>query len=407
MRRSSQLTQRTASRSALVAGLTGAMLLAGCSSSGGADNAADKSDASGKAGTVEIKITDAGGCEVTPDSVAAGAITFHVTNVDATGVTEVEVISDQRIRGEKENLAPGFDATFSAKLDGGKYQINCPGAKTEKVDFTVTGKAAKVSDDLDTLLQQATVEYGSYVSTQVDALVEALPPLADAIKNGDLEGAKKAYAAARVFYEKIEPVAESFGDLDPDIDAREGDIAAGETWTGFHPIEKALWVDGTTQGLDDLMTKLTSDVKDLQTRTKTLEDNTKADSKTKDRYQPDEIANGAVSLLDEVQQSKITGEEEAYSHLDIVDFQANVEGSMQAFATLKPALNKIDSSIVPTIATKFDELTSGLDGLKDPAALGGYVSYDQVTDAQKKSLTDAILAVIEPLSDVSSKIAGA
>ncbi|PRZ39100.1 iron uptake system component EfeO [Antricoccus suffuscus] len=407
MHRSSRPAPRITSRAILVAGLTGALLLTGCSSSGDASKSDATSGPSGKGGTVEIKVSEADGCTVSPDTAPAGAITFHVTNVDAAGVTEVEVVSDQRIRGEKENLAPGFDATFSSKLDGGKYEIYCPGASTEKVPFTVTGKAAKTSDNVQTLLQEATVQYGDYISTQVDSLVEALPALDDAIKAGNLEAAKKAYAAARVFYEKIEPVAESFGDLDPDIDLREGDLEAGQKWTGFHPIEKALWIDGSTEGLGDLMDKLTTDVKDLQSRTKKLATNTAADSKTEDRYQPDEIANGAVSLLDEVQKSKITGEEEAYSHLDIVDFQANVEGSMQAFATLKPALDKIDASIVPTISTKFDELMSGVEALKDPASLGGYVSYDKVTDAQKKSLTDALLAVIEPLSDVSSKIASA
>ena len=52
----------------------------------------------GEAGVVEIVITEADGCVATPDTIAAGAITFHVVNQDATGVTEVELVSDQRIR---------------------------------------------------------------------------------------------------------------------------------------------------------------------------------------------------------------------------------------------------------------------------------------------------------------------
>ena len=39
----------------------------------------------------------------------------------------------------------------------------------------------------------------------------------------------------------------AFGDLDPDIDGREGDIPPYE-WGGYHRIEKALWVDETTEG---------------------------------------------------------------------------------------------------------------------------------------------------------------
>ena len=81
------------------------------------------------------------GCVASPDTVPAGAVTFVVTNVDSLAVTEVELVADQRIVGERENLAPGFDSTFSARLDGGTYQLYCPGASTERRPFTVTGQA--------------------------------------------------------------------------------------------------------------------------------------------------------------------------------------------------------------------------------------------------------------------------
>lgn len=397
--------RRPARISALLALSALALTACGNDSTSSSGAAGDGSAAAG--GPVEITVSEAEGCKVSPDTAPAGAITFHVKNVDAAGVTEVEVVSDQRIRGERENLAPGFEAEFTAKLDGGKYEIYCPGASTERVPFTVTGKAAETSGDVKELLQQATVEYATYIDTQVASLAEALPVMTDAIAKGDLEGAKKGYANARVFYEKIEPVAESFGDLDPAIDLREGDVAAGTEWTGFHAIEKALWVEGRTTGLESLTAKLTADVGELKKRTEELSKNTSEDKQGADRYLPDEIANGAVALLDEVQKTKITGEEEAYSKIDIVDFQANVEGALQAFATLKPALDKIDSELVPAISTKFDALAAGIDALKDPTALGGYVSYDQVTDEQKKELTDKILAVLEPLSQISAKIANA
>ena len=125
-------------------------------------------------------------------------------------------------------------------------------------------------------------------------------------------------------------------DLDSAIDLRIGDVEAGTPWTGFHPIEKALFQAKSTKGLDPLAAKLLVDVKDLQTKAKALSvDTVKNNGKG---YQPFEIANGASGLLDEVLKSKITGEEEAYSRIDLLDFEANVEGSLQAFATLEPAL---------------------------------------------------------------------
>jgi len=350
-------------------------------------------------------ISEAHGCVATPNSVPAGAITFHVVNQDAAGVTEVELVSDERIRGERENLAPGFEDTFSVKLTGGAYEVYCPGASTERVPFTVTGEAAQTSTDVADLLQQATVDYADYVDLQTGLLVEAVKPLVAAIKAGDLAAAQTAYARARKPYERVEPVAESFGDLDPAIDARAGDVPESE-WTGFHPIEQALFAKKTTKGLDELADKLQTDVEDLQKRAQELGANTRNNA-AKDRYQPDEVANGAVALLGEVQASKITGEEERYSHIDLLDFAANVEGSQQAFAALKPALDQIDPTVVPTIDGKFAALTTLLDGYQDPAELGGYVLYVDLKPADTKKLTDGLLAVIEPLSDVSAKIANA
>jgi iron uptake system component EfeO len=253
-----------------------------------------------------------------------------------------------------------------------------------------------------TLLQQAAVDYATYVDNQIEFLIPSVEELVTAIKAGDLKAAQLAYAKARPFYERIEPVAESFPDLDAAIDLRIGDVEAGTKWTGFHPIEKALFVSKSTKGLDPLADQLLTDVKDLQTKAKALSVATVGNNGK--GYQPFEIANGASGLLDEVLQSKITGEEEAYSRIDLLDFQANVEGSLQAFATLEPALNEIDPTLVPAISAKFDALSTTLDTYRDPKALGGWTTYPDLSAADKKKLTDALLAVQEPLSAISAKI---
>jgi iron uptake system component EfeO len=393
----------------------GTVALAACGSSGStatsgspaaADPATDSAGASasaaGNPGEVTVTVTDAEGCVTVPNTVPAGQVTFLITNVDAVGVTEVELVSDQRIVGERENLAPGFDSTFSARLDGGSYEIFCPGATTERTAFTVTGEAAAQDEDLTVLLDQATKDYAAYVDDQINFLLVPVQELAAAIKAGDLAAAQAAYIKARPFYERIEPVAESFPDLDPAIDLRIGDVEQGTTWTGFHPIEQGLWERQSTEGLSELADQLIADVQSLQAQAKQLSDATNAG--TEGGYQAFEIANGAATLLDEVLASKITGEEEAYSKIDLLDFEANVEGSLQAFATLKPALNQIDPTIVPQISTAFDALTAQLNRFKDPNSPSGWVSYDQLTDADKKALVDALLVVQEPLSAVAQKI---
>ena len=394
----------------------GALALAGCgsssttatSSAGAASSspapsaAPSGSAATGAPGEIAVTVTEADGCVATPDTVPAGQVTFVITNVDALGVTEVELVSDQRIVGERENLAPGFDSTFAARLDGGTYEVFCPGASTERKPFTVTGEAAAQSADLTALLDQATVDYGTYVDDQITFLLVPVQELADAIKAGDLAAAQAAYVKARPFYERIEPVAESFPDLDPAIDLRVGDVEAGTTWTGFHPIEQALFEKKTTEGLSELADQLVTDIKSLQTEAAKLSAAT--DAGQEGGYQAVERATGSATLLDEVLASKITGEEEAYSRIDLLDFEANVEGSLQAFATLKPALDQIDPTLVPQIATAFDALVAELNTYRDESGLGGWTPYDQLTAEDKKALTDALLVVQEPLSAISAKI---
>lgn len=377
---------------------------AGSSASSAAASGATSSSASGSAapGQVSVTVTDADGCVTTPNTVPAGQVTFVITNVDAVGVTEVELVADQRIVGERENLAPGFDSTFSARLDGGSYEIYCPGASTERSAITVTGQAGAQDADVAALLTQATKDYAAYVDDQITFLIVPVQELAAAIKAGDLAAAQAAYIKARPFYERIEPVAESFPDLDPAIDLRIGDVEQGTEWTGFHPIEQGLWEKQSTDGLSGLADGLVANIQQLQQQAKQLSDATTAGAAG--GYQAFEIANGSATLLDEVLASKITGEEEAYAKIDLLDFEANVEGSLQAFATLKPALDQIDPTIVPQISAAFDALTTQLAAFKDPNSPSGWMSYDQLTDANKKALTDALLAVQEPLSAVAQKI---
>jgi iron uptake system component EfeO len=355
--------------------------------------AKDRSDAAPAGATkVAIEMT-ADGCTASPSSVAAGSVTFEVTNRNATKVTEAELMKDGRVVAEKENIAPGQSRTFSLKLDPGRYQIYCPNAKTEKTDFTVTGAQARGSLDpaVAAALAQAATGYQKYVIGEVDKLVPATKTFTDAVRAGDLAGAQKAYAPARYPYEEIEPVAESFGDLDPEIDARADDAEDPARWTGFHRLEKALWQDRSLAGMAPVADKLDADVARLRTLVATA------------TYQPAQLANGATELLNEVASSKITGEEDRYSHTDLSDFEGNVVGAKAAVDLLLPALKKIDASLASTVEQRFAGV---LDALKPYKKGDTYVDYSTVTEDQRRRLTQQVDALAEPLSRVAAKVTG-
>ncbi|NUR26430.1 MAG: EfeM/EfeO family lipoprotein [Catenulispora sp.] len=343
-----------------------------------------------------VTITAVGGCAVDHAEFAAGQVTFAITNQDATAVSAVELQSSQRIIGEKENLPAGFSGSFTVSLEAGSYSLVCPGSGQPTRTITVTGSAAgPVDADLSTLLTRGAKEYKAYVDTQVDYLLQTTQALASSLKGADLAAAQKAYMKARPYYEKIEPVAESFEvgseDLDEALDARADDVAPSE-WAGFHRIEKGLFQDENLAGLALYGDALVVNVQKLQGLTKALE------------YQPFELANGAQELLDEVSRTKVTGEEERYSHIDLLDFQSNVEGSEQAFADLKPALQKIDPALTGAIADAFTRLDKLLETYRSADNPSGFVLYGTLQPADKPKLVAAVKAVQEPLSQVAAKV---
>jgi FTR1 family protein len=360
-----------------------ALLLVACGSD---DN---KSAGSAGAKQVAIKLTDAG-CEPAALKLDAGRTEFKVTNGGTGRVSEFEVLSGSRILGEKENLVAGLSGTFTINLKPGEYSMACPGGKTAATGvLNVGGATVAETGANDPQLKSATQSYRSYVENKSAILVDRTEKFVAAIKAGDVAEAKQQFAGARAPYETIEPVAESFGNLDPEIDARVNDVEKGTPWTGFHKIEQGLWVKNSTKGLEPIADKLLVDVKRLQTKTKGL------------TYQPEELANGANGLLDEVSASKITGEEDRYSHTDLSDFEANVEGSESAFGLLAPALRKTDPELATTIAARFDAVNAELATLKQG---GEYPSYDTIDKAQRRKLSQLVNALAEPLSQVASKL---
>jgi iron uptake system component EfeO len=377
----------TAVVGALAVAVVTAGLMAACSS-GGSDQAA-------QGAKVTLALTDQG-CAPQPASVAAGPVDFTVTNSGSAKVTEGEIQKDSRIVGEKENITPGLSGDFSLRLDPGQYTVYCPGAAQDTAQLTVTGQGGQSQAPAEASLATATAGYKQYVISEVAALVPATKQFTDAVRANDIASAEKAYAPARYHYETVEPVAESFGDLDPQIDQRVADVEPGTDWTGFHRIEQSLWVNRTTAGMAPYADKLDADVAKLQALVATAE------------YQPAQLANGASDLLTEVSTSKVTGEEDAYSHTDLSDFDANIAGAQKAFELLKPSLQTKDAALATQLDARFTGITDELAPFRTGEAAPGvpaYVDYSTVNDAQRRVLADRVNALAEPLSQVSGKVA--
>lgn len=367
----------------LAAGLSAAVLvavLAGCAKD---EPAAGSDDGTGPV-TVTASDTE---CKLSRSEVQSGTSTFHVTN-GGSKVTEFYVYGDgDRVMGEVENIGPGLKRELIVELPSGRYQTACkPGMVGNGIrgELTVSGDA-RAQVDTDAALKQAGVDYKRYVNAQATALEEKTAEFVAAVKAGDVAKAKRLFAVSRTYWERIEPVAESFGDLDPKIDARENDVEPGTEWTGFHRIEKALWVSNTTAGMATYADRLLTDVRTVVAKAKAVTLN------------PLQLANGAKELLDEVATGKITGEEERYSHTDLWDFFGNLQGSQAALEALRPVVTERDPQLQQALDARFGELNKLL---ATHRVAGTFKSYTDLSDADIKALTVSLDALSEQVSKV-------
>jgi iron uptake system component EfeO len=370
-------------------------VLAACGDDGGSGVVTGPAAATGGArGAVAVKASD-DTCEVARKEFTAGTIDFRITNAGGK-VTEVYVYATgDKIISERENIGPGTSVTLTVQLGAGNYQIACkPGMVGNGIrqNIVVSGQADHATDPR---LVKALADYRAYAVQETRASIEGTRAFVQAFKDGDIAEAKRLYAPSRVGWERIEPVAESFGDLDPRVDAREADLEPGEKWTGWHRLEKALWKTGSTKGEGKYADLLLKDLGELLTKLSAAQ--------LDPPITPASMANGAKELLDEVATGKITGEEEAFSHTDLVDFKANVDGARKVYELLKPVVLEKDAAL----AKELDKAFAGVDGLLkkyEEGGDGGYVSYDTVGKAQRKELSDGVNALGEPLSKLAAAV---
>ncbi|MED7949280.1 peptidase M75 family protein [Streptomyces sp. BE20] len=356
--------------------------LAGCS---------QKKDDKAGSDAVKVNATDTA-CEVSKTTFPAGHIVLDIAN-KGSKTTEVYVYAaGDKIVTERENIGPGTKATVNAEIKAGSYEIACkPGMVGDGIrqKITVTGEGSAAA--VDPRLTAAVDAYRAYAQEQADATVPAVEAFAAAIKGGDLERAKSLYAPSRTGWERTEPVAESFGDVDPKTDTREDGLEPGQEWTGWHKLEKSLWVDAAVGDAEKkLADQLVADLKDWQKRIPEAEITATG------------MANGAKELLDEVATGKVTGEEDRYSHTDLADFAANVEGAKKAYELLKPVAAEKDAALAKTLDSEFAALEALLAKYKQ--ADGSYTSYEKVTEAERKTFSDAVNALGEPLSKLAAAV---
>ena len=272
-------------------------------------------------------------------------------------------------------LASGLLLTACAKSDNSSHS---------------SSSSSKLTASEQKQLKQATSDYKTFVEGEIDQLLKDTEGFSETLKSGNLEEAKKQYPLVRMAYERSEPIAESFGESDVKIDYRLVDYMdenkSEDGWSGFHRIERIMWQDNTTEGTAAYVDQLVNDIKELKAKIATV------------KVTPDIMLTGAVDLLNEVATQKITGEEEVFSHTDLYDFRANIEGAEKIFELFKPLIQKKDAKLVKTLETEFKNVNGLLD--KHMTDEKNYKSYTDLSEADTKELAEAVTKLGEPLSQM-------
>ncbi|KUH82699.1 MULTISPECIES: iron uptake system protein EfeO [unclassified Mycobacterium] len=376
-------------------GLTAAVLLVGLTAMSISGCAPKPTVPDGKADGNEITVAAGDeSCQLSAASADTGTTTFVITN-HGTTVTEFYVYgAGDRVMGTVGNISPGLQRKLILQLpEPGRYYTACkPGMVGDGIrgDFTVTGKA--LAADSQDKFKEAIDSYKAYVTGQTTNLVTVTETFAGATKKGDWQGAQELYSQARTYYGRIEQIAASFpNELDRRIDLREADLRPGERWTGFHRLEKDLWVSNLQPDTGAIADQLVADVKELDALVKD----------PKWTIDATEITGGAQRLLDRIVGNTIAGEEEVFSHTDLWDIQANLDGARVAVGSVRPIIDERDHELGAQVDLAFAQVQGLLDKHQWNA---GFVPYDKVTEPERHELSLAIEGLIPEVNKVQGVI---
>ena len=383
------------SRNLVRIGLLGAVLLLVAAGAAFyyASRVSDKARHAEAGGKIQVAI-NAKNCEPNELTVPAGRSVFEIVNKSDRTV-EWEILDGVMVLEERENIAPGFKQTITAKLTPGEYQITCGLLSNPRGKLIVTATAASEAEKGKlplTAFIGALAEYQIYLSTEVVEFQRTVSALSDAIESENLEAAQAAYGPARNAYARISPVSESFSDLDTAINARADYFEKREQDPGFgglHRIEYGLFEQKALDGLAPVAAKLVEDAGALKQRIRGL------------RISPDRMMAGTASALNRFASTAADAGEDRYAHTDLQALSGLLEGSGKTADVLRPIIVNAD----PKAFEGIDRDAASIKALLGGTAEGNsYKAYDALSPDEKAKIKDGVVQLAAQFSKLRDQL---
>lgn len=328
-------------------------------------------------------------------TLPSGFHSFEIHNRSDRPV-EWEILDGVMVVEERENIIPGMKAVLRAQLLPGNYEITCGLLSNPRGSLTVTPSGhsqavAQARPDNRAFIAMLS-EYKVFLVLQSNAMIRGAQALQAAIRDGNLQKAREAYWQARLPYKRIELTGGRFADLAEKIDPvaaylekRENDAA----FTGFHRIEYGLWAQNSVNGLEPVADRLLADLTALQDRLKSR------------KLTPDMLLRNVSAFLDRQAEGQILSGENAYSHLDLLDFAAKLEGVHKILTLLQPLSEKPAPAETQAVMADAQSLHDAIATVSAGEATRPYTQIDENT---RKMLAEKAKSLSAAVSKLAGKI---
>ncbi|MFJ5730492.1 iron uptake transporter permease EfeU [Streptomyces paradoxus] len=304
--------------------------------------------------------------------------------------------SSNAVYGEIEGLAPGTTRDLVATVAGGTYAWRCVPAH----GTAVTSKAVRVGGaagahavvpvserDLAAPLKA----YRAYVERGLATLVTRTRKLSGDIRAGHLDTARTDWLTAHRTYASLGAAYGTFEDFDQRIDGRPDGLPGGvhdKDFTGFLRIEYGLWHGEPAAGLKGVAQQLAEDSAGLRKAFPHQD------------FDPSDLPLRAHEILENTLQFELTGDTDQGSGTGLATADANLAGTRELLAVLKPLLTPRAPRLLPTVDADIARLQKLLDSAHHGTRWTPVGRLDRAAKARLDGATGQLLEDLSPVPDL-------
>jgi high-affinity iron transporter len=342
--------------------------------------------------TVAVSGTDCGKGFTAPKP---GRRTFQMHNTgDKTSEVYLIDPGTGAVYGEVEGLAPGTTRDLAATVTGGTYAWRCVPSSGK----AVTSRAVRVAGGGRTAAAVVPVSaadlagpltsYKAYVDRGLATLVTQTRRLSDDVGAGRLAAARADWLTAHRTYASLGAAYGTFQDYDQKINGRPDGLPGGvhdKDFSGFHRIEYGLWHGESASELAPPARQLAADVAELREAFPTQD------------FDPGDLPLRAHEILENTLQFELTGDADQGSGTEFATADANLTGTRELLAVLRPLLTSRAPRLLPTVDTDIARLQKLLDSAHHG---GSWTPVDRLGTTARARLDGATGQLLEDLAPV-------